>query len=223
MNDQGFDSPRRSELNARELMTDLINRNELSNDLVLFLVEQGLIGDDPNSIVRLDGSTWQAENLHDGAIRVGTQPVPASIKNRYMFEGLNHPKTVKEEITYKMIHEFVHKLTNLFGKKGSLQDSHFNDLLLIAKQMSDGGGGLTAWSSIYDTSNKRLEKPLEDVVELLTMGIWDRDYLQSYLDFCESTSEPYLARYGIIKLSDRSSYEYLSNSLKGVFDRLSAK
>ncbi len=163
------------ELYVEKLLSTLESKSQLIHSLWQYLVENDLVDKE----IQLDGTTDVSRSTDHGIV-MGTAPLSAERK-KLMFEEENFADYLTEK-AYILSHEISHKIAALIGSSETIEK--FNNLYTSAIYFRKRGRGLSLHANQASYLEKGPEEQAkEDIVELVNMYLWDKEYLQRFLAF----------------------------------------
>ncbi len=167
-----------------------------------------------NNIIE-NPATWVSQNIPGGPqIMIGTKPMPQNVYKKIFYEPSSSvPRTAEDVLLYKGIHEFSHKAINhVYDIAAEGQCKDYMDLQSVLIEARHSGVGLTTFGSI-DNKGQPMLQAAEDMVELMTMRIWSKQYFDDYLAFLANPQyEDYHSQMGLMTL-DETSREVISQQI----------
>ncbi len=164
--------------------------------------------------VAIDPTTWVSCNEAEDGITLGSEPMPASAKNKILFHDERF--TYADEVAYRLLHEVNHSFLFL------IQSSEGGQALLQAAQATreatDGNLGLTALGSLdyYKAQGVRTQL-IEDSVEFMNMFAWEPGYASEFTDFLADPSmSPVRDEVGLVTLSQGNEHVLLDIAKRAV-------
>jgi hypothetical protein len=165
-------------------------------------------------LFELNTDTWVSGSSGSGRLVLGTAPMPASEKERYLFEG--EQLSYEDEVSRRLLHELGHGglfLTQRDPHMGKLRQTTIG----ICRQ-TGGEQGLSAIGShpFYRTPEVKGD---EDAVELITMYMKGEGHLHDYLAFLRNPRyRAVIESHGLVMVED-SGYlrEVVENAVAEIF------
>jgi hypothetical protein len=151
--------------------------------------------------ISIDSTTWVSGNTHT-KLTLGIAPMDSAIKSMIIFEDQAFNYT--DEVTYRFVHEVCHDVVSFMA-------DHNEELInlntsFIHLRQNNSAVGMTALGGLSYYQDKGFEyQAREDIVELVTMFVWNPEYLQRYLDFISSAKQSDLTNLGLTKISDNTA------------------
>lgn len=145
-----------------------------------YVLENGSITPDG---VAIDSSTWVSRSNGAGTMTIGTQPMPAAMKERVMFhsERFDYPR----EVSYRLLHETDHGFVYLTQRTPAMR--RLLTATTSVRDTTSGKLGLSALGSLDFYQGDK--KVIEDTTELVTMYGWNPEYLAEFVAFLASPSQ----------------------------------
>jgi len=175
--------------------------------------------------VLLDTKTYQGDRS-GSSITIGLLPIPEDRRKR-IFQNENF--TEDDVILYKFTHELSHRLVDmLIGDRATFAEvpKSLVNVLSTFKQIRDSGYGFTN-RQVLDNENKMIpgdvvkKRAEEDLVDYITMYLWDEQYLEGYLKYLSDPNFSSLRRNEKQMTMSPQLIEYLSRIKELVSSRLS--
>lgn len=194
------------------LITELSQDHPFAEACFTNAVELGLI----QQTIHIDTNTSES-SISKSEITIGIAPLEAEVKALYFFEPDNI--TYGEEVVYRIIHEVSHEIITYMHD----HDASTRELEFAFYQMRKSNP-LIGVSRIGGTdeyvSQGSIVQADEDIVELLTMFLWNPNYFNQYIEFLRNTPEDKLIELGLTKISATVA-ENLVTKISGIAKRFS--